>query len=467
MHIKNANIFLPDGHFRHGSVYFTDIIEELGEFQTSGGIDAENGYLLPGLFDVHTHGAVGFDFSDGVPEQLPALARHYARYGVTSFLATTMTLPEETLTTAVKSISAFVPGENEASCMGIHLEGPFLSRAKCGAQNPAYLKDPDIDMFRRIDAASGNRMRLVDVAPELPGALDFIREASKICTVSLAHSAADYDTAVRGYESGATEATHLFNGMPPFHHRNPGVVGAAIDKKAYAEIISDGIHLHPAVVRAAFALFPASAMLISDSLRCAGMPEGTYTLGGQEFTLKDGRKALLRAPEAADAAEMNRYLKTCCQETEFLLRCPEECVETDEQEAAFLEAMRSNPLCTMVVCTVDGEIAGNSTISFNKRIKVRHRASIGTSVLGKFWNLGIGTAMFREMIDMAKRRGVTQLNLDYLEGNDRAKGLYEKMGFHAVCEHPDAILLSDGKLCKEISMIMELSARMRARAYRG
>ncbi|MEG1523459.1 MAG: N-acetylglucosamine-6-phosphate deacetylase [Clostridia bacterium] len=292
MLIKAANVFLPQGIFQKCDVRFSDTIEEIGSVSDTADINATGCYLIPGLIDIHTHGALGFDFSDGQQEQLPAMAQHYARHGITSFLATTMTLSEDILSEAAHAIGSFVPGENESRCIGINLEGPFLSYEKRGAQNADYLHVPDFPMFDRIDQASGGHIRLVDIAPELPGADAFIKQASKRCAVSLAHTAADYDTAVHAYVLGATHVTHLFNGMSAFHHRNPGVVGAAMDQRAYAEVVCDGIHLHPSVVRAAFAMFPNRITLISDSLRCAGMPEGEYILGGQNFTLKNGKATL-------------------------------------------------------------------------------------------------------------------------------------------------------------------------------
>ena len=185
-----------------------------------------------------------------------------------------MTLAENTITEAVRCACAYTRTDRDARCLGIYLEGPFLSDAKKGAQAADNLHAPDIEMFHRLNEASGNTVRLLGVAPEQPGAPALIREASRTCAVSVAHTAADYATAMRGYQSGATHTTHLFNGMNPLHHREPGVVGAAFDSHASAELICDGIHIHPAVVRMAFRLFGEKLVLVSDSVRCAGMPEG-------------------------------------------------------------------------------------------------------------------------------------------------------------------------------------------------
>lgn len=174
------------------------------------------------------------------------------------------------------------------------------------------------------------------------------------------------------------------------------------------------------------------------------------------ITLKNGKEALLRSPSAADAEEMLDYLKTCAAETEFILRYPEECVETVEQEAKYLEGINGSEYGVMIVCVVDGEIAGNCQISFNRKIKTRHRASIAIGLISKYWNLGIGTAMFREMIALAAEKGVRQLELEYIEGNERARRLYEKMGFTQVAVLPDAIRLKDGRFLDDISMVRRL-----------
>lgn len=288
MLIQNANVFLPDGRFAKCDVRFSRNIQEIGCFSDADGYDAEGCYLVPGLIDVHTHGAMGCDFSDGRVEDMPKMARHYAMHGVTSFLATTMTLPQDTLCTAARAVAAFSPASGMADCAGMFMEGPFLSYAKRGAQFADYLHTPDTDFFDAVNAASGGRVRMVTVAPEEPNAIPFIEYASKHCTVALGHTAADYDAACAGFAAGATELTHLFNAMNGLQHRAPGPICAGMEKRANAELICDGLHVHPAVVRAAFAMFPDRVVLISDSLRCAGMPEGDYTLGGQPITMKDG-----------------------------------------------------------------------------------------------------------------------------------------------------------------------------------
>jgi N-acetylglucosamine-6-phosphate deacetylase len=217
------------------------------------------------------------------------IAAFYARNGVTSFLATTLTATEEILTAAMRNIAQYKRPPNGARCVGINMEGPFFSLEKRGAQPAEMLRNPDVSLFKRLLEVSGNSIRLVDVAPELPGAMEFIREASQYCHVSLAHSTANYETAMQAFGNGATHATHLFNGMNSFLPRDPGIIGAALDANAFVEVICDGNHLHPAIIRAIFKMFPQRACLISDSLRCAGLPDGEYEFVGFPIIVKNGR----------------------------------------------------------------------------------------------------------------------------------------------------------------------------------
>lgn len=290
MLIKNAKVFVGK-EFVDADVLFGETIEAVGALEGAADYDAAGCYVIPGLVDIHTHGAMGEDFSDGNPAGMQPMADYYAAHGVTSFLATTMTLKEETLTPAMHTIRDF-KRQGGAKCAGIHLEGPFLCYAKRGAQAAENLHKPDVALFDRLNEASGGMVKMVTVACEEEGAEAFIRNVSQKCTVSLGHSTADYDTAMAGFAAGASHATHLFNGMPSFLHRAPGIIGAALDSGASVELICDGLHIHPAVIRATYKMFGDKLNLVSDSLRCAGMPDGDYELGGQPITMKNGKATL-------------------------------------------------------------------------------------------------------------------------------------------------------------------------------
>ena len=176
----------------------------------------------------------------------------------------------------------------------------------------------------------------------------------------------------------------------------------------------------------------------------------------RQIRLKDGRTALFRSPGPEDAAQMLEYLKTASAETEFLIRYPEECTETVEQEAAFLQNILNSDLNMMIACEIDGKIAGNCQIMFHGRLKTRHRAGVAIALIRKYWGLGIGSAMFEEMIAAAKAKGIIQMELEVIEGNERAMGLYEKYGFRIAGERPNAIRLKDGTMLKEFLMVKTL-----------
>ena len=286
MRIKNGKVFVGKT-FVEADIAFDSVITAIGKLEGEADFDAEGCYVIPGLVDVHTHGAMGEDFSDGKPEGMQPMADYYAAHGVTSFLATTMTLKEETLTPAMHVIRDF-QRKGGAKCAGIHLEGPFLGYAKRGAQAAENLHKPDPEVFDRLNAASGGKVKLVTVACEEEGGMEFVSNVSKKCTVSLGHTSANYEQAMEAYSRGASHATHLYNGMDGLHHRKPGIIAAALDCDASVELICDGLHIHPAAIRVAHKLYGDKLVLVSDSLRCAGRPDGDYELGGQPITLSGG-----------------------------------------------------------------------------------------------------------------------------------------------------------------------------------
>ncbi|MCL2865955.1 MAG: N-acetylglucosamine-6-phosphate deacetylase [Lachnospiraceae bacterium] len=293
MLIKNGKVFCAEGNFKNVDLELSDGVISAIDLEVDSDkkemFDAKDCYVIPGLMDIHIHGAMGADFSDGSVEAIGEISTYLLSQGVTSFLGTTMALPEENLRQICETAEPYIGRriEGQANLAGINLEGPFFNQGKRGAQNPEHIIAADFAMFSRLYEASGNGIRTVAVAPEISGGLDFVRQASKISNVSLAHSAADYEVATEAFHCGANHVTHLFNGMAPFNHRNPGIVGASMDAGAYVEVISDGIHLHPSVVRAAFKLYGDDHVcLISDSMRACGLTDGAYDLGGQKVTVK-------------------------------------------------------------------------------------------------------------------------------------------------------------------------------------
>lgn len=304
MIIKNGLVWEESGSFRKKELVVDTTTHRIAETAEDDTVfDAEGLYVIPGLVDVHIHGARGHDFSDGNSKGLAEIAQYLHSCGVTSFCPTSMALPEEQLTAAFATINDVPDAAGYAHIAGIHMEGPYLSPEKKGAQKASYLHAPDAAMFRRLSAASGNKIRIITIAPELPGSDAFIREFKDTVAISLGHSTASYEIAENAFAAGANHVTHLFNAMPPLHHRDPGIIGAAADcPHAMAEIICDGIHIHPSVIRNAFRMFGNDRMiLISDAMRATGMEDGEYELGGQPV-IKKGRLATLKDGTIAGSA---------------------------------------------------------------------------------------------------------------------------------------------------------------------
>ncbi len=291
MKFRNAVILGDDFTFRNGGFTVREgVFQSFDEDQK--GMDLQGAYVIPGLIDLHLHGGMGEDFSFTDDSGLTGIAGYLARNGVTSFAPASMTLPEATLNKAYKNAVRFrgQQAEGTARLLGINMEGPYFSHEKKGAHEEEYILSPDYSMFRRLYQASGGLLKIVCIAPELPEALEFIEKAKDLCTVSIAHTTADYDTAKNAIAAGATQVTHLYNGMMPFLHRAPGVIGAAAESQGVrAELICDGVHIHESVIRATFSMFTAERIiLISDSHPCLGMPEGPCEAGGQKYHIKNG-----------------------------------------------------------------------------------------------------------------------------------------------------------------------------------
>ena len=310
MIIKNIKVYGEDQMFREGWVriqngFFTEVyrknsLEDSHTFSvndTEKIIDGGDCYAIPGLIDMHFHGCMGYDFCDGTKEAIEAIAKYQASIGVAAIAPATMTLPvkelEAILSTAAEYKKEPHPG---AELAGINMEGPFISKEKKGAQDERHIISCRKDICRRFLHASGGLVKFIGIAPESSSdALEFIHEMKEEVKISLAHTNADYDTAKAAFDAGACHAVHLYNAMPAFTHRAPGVIGAVSDSPhVNAEIICDGIHVHPSVVRAAFRMLgPGRMILISDSMRAAGMPDGRYTLGGLEVEVRGKRASLV------------------------------------------------------------------------------------------------------------------------------------------------------------------------------
>lgn len=308
MIIKNGEVFQEDGSFQIQDLYVENhkIVATEAEVTDKTVIDAKGLKVLPGLVDVHSHGAFGHDFSDADPEGLKIILKYEKSHGVTSYCPTSMTLPAEELKeifATIKTVGDFPEG---ATVRGINMEGPFLDPKKKGAHVEGYIRKPDAEFFRELNADSGNMVKLVTLAPNVEGAMEFIDEVHNEVCISLGHTGADYETASEAMRRGAHHVTHLYNAMQPLAHRAPGLIGAASDdEQCMVEMICDGIHIHPSVIRGTFRMFgPERIVLISDSMWPPVWRMEPNQLGGQEVTRKDCKATLKDGTIAGSATNL-------------------------------------------------------------------------------------------------------------------------------------------------------------------
>lgn len=305
---ENRNLYIQDGKIISESLYEAgQIVEEC--------IDVAGCYVIPGLIDIHLHGCKKVDTCDANLEALDVMTAYEASQGVTAICPTTMSLPQERLLEIMSCLGNY-RNEKGAMIVGINMEGPYISYEKKGAQNGNYIRKASVSEFKALQEAAKHQIKLIDIAPEVEGALAFIEQMKDEVVISLAHSTATYEQTREALRKGASHITHLYNAMTGFQHRAPGMVGAAAeDESCYVELICDGIHVHPSVVRSTFKLMGAHRIVwISDSMEATGMPDGRYALGGQEVTVQGAHAFLEDGTIAGSATNLMGCFKVAVQQ---------------------------------------------------------------------------------------------------------------------------------------------------------
>lgn len=324
MLIKNCNIIYLD-KIEKGSVLVENgKIKEINHSNVNDTevIDAEGLYLSPGFIDVHIHGAGGCDTMDGTVESINTIAKTIVQHGTTSFTPTTMTVAAEDIRKSMEVIKKLKEeGTEGANVLGAHLEGPFISPKAIGAQNPNFLLAPSVENYNKIVGDYGDAVVSITMAPEVEGAKELIKYLSDNgVTVSMGHTKATYDEAIEGIKCGACHSTHLYNAMTPFTHREPGVVGATFDTDITTETISDGIHISYPALRTAYKQKGTDkVLLVSDAMEACGMPDGQYSLGGQDVIVKNGAARLLDGTLAGSVLTLDKAVKNIYNNSNYPL----------------------------------------------------------------------------------------------------------------------------------------------------
>lgn len=339
MIIRGAAVYTEDNRFEDKDIYINGDIFAAEE---CGGevIDGNGCYAIPGLTDLHFHGCVGRDFCDGTIEAIDAIAAYEASIGVTTIAPATMTMDADTLYAVCEAAAEYRSRQEKgefagsAALCGINMEGPFISKEKMGAQNPKYIQKANDELYEAMQTKSGGLIKLVDIAPETEGAIDFIRRKKEETVLSIAHTTADYDTAMAAFQAGATHVTHLYNAMPPFSHRAPGVIGAAADAGVEAELICDGVHIHPSVVRATFRMLGEDKIIfISDSMMATGLADGDYSLGGQPVKVTGNLATLKDGTIAGSATNLMECLRIAVQQMRISLETAVKCAAVNSAKS--------------------------------------------------------------------------------------------------------------------------------------
>lgn len=305
--VPSANVWISEGKIMRVDTGDLPTLE--GEYER---IDGRGHLLVPGMIDVHIHGANGFDMMDGTEESIQEVSRQCALTGCTSFLATSVSSTMEDLLEMIRSVKRVIGQEVGAKIAGIHLEGPYLNPKRKGMQNEKYLRHPNIEEMKIIFQEAGSLIKMVTIAPELPGGMDlifFLKEQGVV--IAIAHSDATYEEAKQAFASGASHVTHCFNGMRPIHHRDPGLIVAAFEEKHVSlQAIVDNVHLHPAIIRLIHNLKgPEGMVLITDALQAMGMGDGNYLFGGHHVTVSGGIARLEDGTLASSTVTMNEALR--------------------------------------------------------------------------------------------------------------------------------------------------------------
>lgn len=320
--------------FKDFKVIFTDRIEKMSvqikegkiisfnpDFSHDEVMEGEGRYLSPGFIDIHIHGAGNHDTMEGSFDALETISNTVAQFGTTTFLPTTMTVDVKEIRMAVEAIRAAQGSVTGASIGGVHLEGPFINEGAIGAQNPKYVIRPTLEAFKEMVGNHTDLIRNITMAPEVEGALElipYLRE--KGINVSMGHTVATYEQAMEGIRAGVNHSTHLFNAMTPFTHRKPGVVGAIFDSDITTETISDGIHVSYPSLRTAYKIKTSEkVLLITDAMMACGMPDGTYSLGGQAVISKEGAARLTSGALAGSILTMDKAVKNVFEHSDLPL----------------------------------------------------------------------------------------------------------------------------------------------------